>query len=119
MHDAVRSMAGDQYKFELATTMGEARARVALERFDVVLLDLSMPNESGWNLLPAIRSQQPDAKVVVLSASRVDAEARDKVDAVLHKPTLSPRALVSAMSGTYTCTDAGDESTLTHQEEQS
>ena len=98
MHDAVRTMAGDQFDFELATTMREAKARVALERFDVVLLDLAMSNESGWDLLPAIRSQQPEARVIVLSASRIGPEDREKVDAVLHKPYLSPRSLIDAMS---------------------
>ena len=102
MHDAVRTMAGDQYDFELATTMREAKARVALERFDVVLLDLAMSNESGWDLLPAIRSQQPDARVIVLSASRIGPEESEKVDAVLHKPYLSPRLLMDAMTGTDT-----------------
>ena len=61
MHDTVKSMAGERYDFELATTMREAQARVALERFDVVLLDLAMPSSSGWDLLPAIRAQQPEA----------------------------------------------------------
>lgn len=40
MHEAVKTMAGEQYDFEVASTLPEARARVALERFDVVLLDL-------------------------------------------------------------------------------
>ena len=77
--------------------MREAKARVALERFDVVLLDLTMSNESGWDLLPAIRSQQPGARVVVLSASEVNAQDRAQVDAVLHKTALSPRLLLNAM----------------------
>jgi signal transduction histidine kinase/DNA-binding response OmpR family regulator len=102
LHDAVRSMAGEHFDFELATTMREARARVALERFDVVLLDLSMPNESGWDLLPAIRAQQPGARVVVLSASVIDTDASTLVDAVLHKTNLSPRQLVDAMSNQKT-----------------
>ena len=98
LHDAVRAMAGHRFDFELATTMREAKARVALERFDVVLLDLTMSNESGWDLLPAIRSQQPGARVVVLSASEVNAQDRAQVDAVLHKTALSPRLLLNAMS---------------------
>ncbi|AOW14197.1 hypothetical protein LPB72_06235 [Hydrogenophaga crassostreae] len=98
MHEAVRAMVGEQYDLELATTMREARARVALERFDVVLLDLTMSNESGWDLLPAIRAQQPDARVVVLSASQTSSEECARVDAVLNKAELSPRMLVEAMS---------------------
>ncbi|HEY9097106.1 MAG TPA: response regulator, partial [Hydrogenophaga sp.] len=98
LHDAVCAMVGDQYDFELATTMREAKARVALERFDVVLLDLTMSEESGWDLLPIIRTQQPDAKVVILTASSIKPHERDKVDAVLQKTQLTPRTLIDAMS---------------------
>lgn len=101
MHETVRAMVGDNYDFELATTMREARARVALERFDVVLLDLTMPKESGWDLLPVIRAQQPDARVVILSASQIGPEESRKVDAVLHKSSLSPRLLVNAMTSPH------------------
>jgi signal transduction histidine kinase/CheY-like chemotaxis protein len=98
IHEAVRAMMGEKYDFELATNLREARARVSLERFDVVLLDLAMPNESGWDLLPSIRSQQPDARVIVLSAAQTSAEDSAKVDAVLNKTDLSPRTLIDAMS---------------------
>ncbi|MEX1165589.1 MAG: response regulator [Hydrogenophaga sp.] len=98
LHNAVRAMAGERFDFELATTMREAKARVALERFDVVLLDLAMSNESGWDLLPAIRAQQPDARVVILSGTELNAHDSAQVDAVLHKPALSARLLVKAMA---------------------
>jgi CheY-like chemotaxis protein/anti-sigma regulatory factor (Ser/Thr protein kinase) len=101
MHNTVKSMAGERYDFELATTMREAQARVALERFDVVLLDLAMPYSSGWDLLPAIRAQQPEARVVILSESQLDEQAGARVDAVLHKPSLSPWSLHEAMDGRH------------------
>ena len=97
MHDRVRAMAGAECEFEHATTLREARARVALERFDVVILDLGLSNESGWDLLPSIRAQQPGARVVALSGSEVPPGAREQVDAVLHKASLSPRRLHNAI----------------------
>jgi len=98
MHQRVRNMAGNGFDFELATNLREARARVALERFDVVILDLALPNESGWDLLPDIRTQQPDARVVILSASDLAPDEAHLVDAVLQKSQVSPRQLVDAMS---------------------
>ena len=98
LHDAICAMVGEQYDFELATTMREAKARVALERFDVVLLDLSISGDSGWDLLPVIRAQQPDAKVIVLTDGGIKPQERDKVDAVLQKTHLTPRTLIDAMS---------------------
>jgi DNA-binding response OmpR family regulator/anti-sigma regulatory factor (Ser/Thr protein kinase) len=98
MHQRVRSMAGGRFDFELATTLREARARVALERFDVVILDLTLPNESGWDLLPEIRASQPDARVVILSGSELEPGEAQQVDAVLQKSRFSPRQLLAAIS---------------------
>lgn len=97
MHQAVRSMTGDRFDFELATTLREARARVSLERFDVVILDLTLPNESGWDLLPDIRSRQPDARVVVLSESELSPDQTRQVDVVLRKSQVLPGQLMSAI----------------------
>jgi signal transduction histidine kinase/DNA-binding response OmpR family regulator len=97
MHQRVRSMAGGRFDFELATTLREARARVSLERFDVVILDLTLPNESGWDLLPEIRANQPDARVVILSGSTLAPDDAQRVDAVLQKSEVSPRKLLDAI----------------------
>jgi signal transduction histidine kinase/DNA-binding response OmpR family regulator len=98
MHDAVRAMVGNQYDFELASSLREAKARVALERFDVVLLDLSVSNATGRELLPDIRAQQPNARVIVLSATALEPEETERFDVVLQKPHLTPRLLIDAMS---------------------
>jgi DNA-binding NarL/FixJ family response regulator len=71
---------------------------VALERFDVVILDLTLPNESGWDLLPEIRASQPDARVVILSGSELEPGEAQQVDAVLQKSRFSPRQLLAAIS---------------------
>ncbi len=36
---------------------------------DVVTLDVSMPGESGLNVLPALRAELPDAIIVMVSAT--------------------------------------------------
>lgn len=99
LHAVVRSMAGAQYDFELATTLREARARVALERFDVVILDLTLPDESGWDLLPDLHARQPDTRVVVLTGAELSDEQAGQVDAVIHKGDVSPRELLDAIGG--------------------
>jgi signal transduction histidine kinase/DNA-binding response OmpR family regulator len=97
LHAVVRAMAGDRFDFELATSLREARARVALERFDVVILDLGLPNESGWDLLPEIRAQQPHTRVVVLTGEELSGDHAGRVDAVLSKSQVSPRQLLDAI----------------------
>jgi CheY-like chemotaxis protein len=97
MHDAVRGMADGHCDFELATSLREARARVALQRFDVILLDLALPQESGWDLLEDIRSQQPDTRVVVLTGIDVLPDDACRVDVVVQKSGVTPRQLLTAI----------------------
>lgn len=98
LHQVVKAMVADRFDFELATTLREALARVAQERFDVVILDLGLPDGSGWDLLPQIRAQQPDARVVVLSGTRMTPEESRRVEAVLLKSQISPNELLDALS---------------------
>ena len=49
-----------------------ANGREALQRFrthrpDVTLMDLQMPQMSGFDAITAIRSEFPDAKIIVLT----------------------------------------------------
>ena len=99
LHQTVLGMANGRFDFELATSLREARARVALERFDVVLLDIGLPNESGWDLLADIRAHQPQTRVVVLTGGELAADDGHQVDAVLHKDHLSTNLLLTAIDG--------------------
>ncbi len=99
LHQTVLGMADGRYDFELATSLREARARVALERFDVVLLDIGLPNASGWDLLTDIRAHQPQTRVVVLTGGELAPDDNHAVDAVLHKDHLSAQQLLQAIGG--------------------
>lgn len=50
-----------------ASNAGEVVARVQQERFDVIVLDISMPGGSGIELIPEIRRLRPEARVLVLT----------------------------------------------------
>lgn len=100
LHQTVLGMVGGRFDFELATSLREARARVALERFDVVLLDIGLPSASGWDLLADIRTHQPQTRVVVLTGGTFDNDEVHAVDAVLRKDHLSAQHLLEAIDGT-------------------
>jgi DNA-binding NarL/FixJ family response regulator len=51
-----------------AATGAQALKVVAEQRPDVVVLDLDMPNMTGFEALPFLRQQNPDTAVVVYSA---------------------------------------------------
>ncbi|MCW4148204.1 response regulator [Halomonas sp. 18H] len=94
LHEVICAMAGDHYTFEAARTLQEARTWLQQTTFDVVLLDIGLPDGSGWALVEDIRAWQPDAKVVILSGADMAQQHHDKVEAVLLKSRLSKDALI-------------------------
>ena len=52
-----------------ATNADEALALARQERFDVALVDFTMPGRDGLELAAEFRSLQPDAPVAVISAN--------------------------------------------------
>ena len=84
--------------FEFASTLTEARARLRDTPFDLVLLDLSLGQESGWDLVELIDSLQPRPALVVFSASEVlPARAGGRPDAVLLKASTSNTDLLQTI----------------------
>ena len=58
---------GDMQVTAEAATGAEAIAAVRAQEFDVVLLDISMPDRSGIDALKAIHDIKPDLPVLILS----------------------------------------------------
>ncbi len=77
-------------------TMAEARSRAAAARFDVVVLDLGLPDGNGADLIGELREASPGGAVLVMSASlhptNIERSMREGADEVLDK--LSPPAEV-------------------------
>lgn len=59
-----------------------------LDSFDVLLLDLVLPEKNGWEVAAVARQLQPQAAIVVLTGWSVNLELPEaqRVDAVLTKP---------------------------------
>jgi DNA-binding response OmpR family regulator len=55
-------------KIVVATDGGEALAKVAKEKFDVVITDHRMPRSGGLELVRKLRQRKYDGRIVVLSA---------------------------------------------------
>jgi two-component system, cell cycle response regulator len=58
---------GDQFGIALAGSMREARDQLTAETFDVVLLDLSLPDSQGFGTISSIRAQVPAMPLIVLT----------------------------------------------------
>jgi two-component system KDP operon response regulator KdpE len=51
-----------------------ALGAIAERRPDLLLLDIGLPDRTGWDLLRALRAQQVEIPTVILSAARVPPE---------------------------------------------
>ena len=96
----VDSMIGDKYRVSGVTTLAEARKRLARENFDLVILDLGLPDGSGISLLPELARITPRVPVVLFSASEVDAETARGAAATLVKSVTSNELLIDTIETT-------------------
>jgi len=70
-----------------ADTLARAREVLVSEPIDVVLLDLHVGDEHGFELLPYIREVRPDAAICLLSGtSESDPPRPEGVHAFIRKP---------------------------------
>lgn len=83
--------------FEFAATLQEARACLLAQTYDLVLLDLTLPGESGWDLLDDIEALERRPPVVVFSASEVDRAQGIRATAVLIKAQTSNDELLQTL----------------------
>jgi DNA-binding NarL/FixJ family response regulator len=57
-----------------AATVREAEQHLRREQFDVIVLDVSLPDETGWDLLETIRASPAAATPVLILSSHDDQE---------------------------------------------
>jgi CheY-like chemotaxis protein len=88
----VRALLQSEYEIEVASDGSEAIELLRKRRYAAILLDLLMPNVSGFDVLAFLRDEQPGTlpRVAVLTAA-VDARQMDRVRAfpihcVIRKP---------------------------------
>lgn len=86
---------------DLTWTSTKAASEEALEHddFDLVLLDIGLPDGSGLDLLDTIERRVVPPRVVIFSAYDVTQEYADKVSAVLMKSRTSNFRLAEVING--------------------
>ncbi|MEO7127458.1 MAG: ATP-binding protein [Rhodoferax sp.] len=91
------AVAQDFASVEFAATVDEARTLLREQRFDLVMLDPGLNNESGWDLVQDIDALDQRPPVIVFSASDVDPEESKHAQAVLLKADTSNGELLSTI----------------------
>lgn len=89
---------GPDTQISLARTLEEGRTLIRTgEPFDVVVLDLALPDGEGTDLIPEIRHRHPQTRVVILSAREDVGEVASEAgaDAAIPKETPLPEIISS------------------------
>jgi two-component system, OmpR family, phosphate regulon response regulator OmpR len=91
-----RFLSGEGYRVTTADTAADARAKLKSLSFDLLILDVMMPGESGFDFAKSMRAEANDVPILMLTA-RDAAESRIKglemgADDYLSKP-FEPREL--------------------------
>jgi putative two-component system response regulator len=63
----VRRALGERYECEFATSVADARKKLAEGPFDLALCDIQMPGESGFILIEEIARERPETAIVLVT----------------------------------------------------
>lgn len=85
IHHIVKFTLKGLCELEWAVTLEAAREMMKKKTFDLIILDIGLPDGSGLELLELLESQVTPPEVVIFSALDVSAEDARRVNAVLAK----------------------------------
>ena len=98
-HVVVKKMLQDYCELTWATSVSASKDAMNNEEFDLVLLDIGLPDGSGLDLLEIIERRVKPPRVIIFSAADVSKEYEDKVSAVLVKSNTDDRQLSDVILG--------------------
>lgn len=83
-----------------AETVTEALTQVSRELPDLLLLDINLPDGSGWDVLRELRSRGTDVRTIIISAVRVSPNRLAEFQPLAYLPKPFPlEALLRLVTG--------------------
>ncbi|HEX8551908.1 MAG TPA: response regulator [Abditibacteriaceae bacterium] len=98
----VQGILHDTADCDSAQTMAQAREKLAHEHYDLVILDVGLPDGNGLDLLPQLKGTAVPVPVVVFSARDLSRDDARETEAVLEKSRTTNttlRATIQALLG--------------------
>ena len=93
----VRGIVSEVADLENAPYLADARRMLAGKHYDLVILDLAMPDGSGRELLLLLNSASPPIPVLVFSANETGAKELQGIDSVLVKSRTNNSQLLTTI----------------------
>lgn len=82
------------YHYHHAANLAEARLKLRTNQYDLVLLDIGLPDGEGWQLFPDLELLHGKVPVIIFSAQDISVNQRNQATAVFGKTKVQPSALV-------------------------
>ena len=98
----VAAILQDTASLECAGSLAEATRKIHDSGCDLVVLDLGLPDGSGLDLLPLLRSRTPPIPVVVFSAHEIRHDVAQQVAAALVKSRASNNEVIETIKACVT-----------------
>ena len=97
VHSVISVMLKDQCRLSWTTNLADSRKILGEQEFDLVLLDIGLPDGSGLELLNTIEKLKKPPQVVIFSANDITEEYAGKVNAVLVKSKTNNQKLTDTI----------------------
>ncbi len=96
IREALRKLLrAEGYEVALAATGQEAITRFNTERFDLMLLDLNLPDHNGWDVFETLTARNPCLPIIIITGcdKQYDLAVGAGVGALIEKPLDVPRLI--------------------------
>ena len=101
-----RNLTGRGLDVREAETAGEALDAIAAEKPDLLLLDINLPDRSGWDVMREMKQRGTGVPTIVVSAVRVSQSRLDEFHPLAYLPKPFPiEALLRLVFNTTTVAD--------------
>jgi len=91
------SLLGDEITVISVTTLEAAKETLQQEEFDLVILDIGLPDGTGLDILPVLQSYATITPVIIFSGNNITTDIINKVDAALIKSQATNDELIKTI----------------------
>jgi DNA-binding response OmpR family regulator len=85
-----RNLVGRNIGVRRAASVGEALSAISATRPDLLVLDINLPDRSGWELLRSLRARRIEIPTIIISAARCAPERLAEFGTLAYLPKPFP-----------------------------